>query len=180
MKKFKILSALAFTIFLTGCATGAKMENMVFTDSSGKTYSSELKSQVSVDDVAGGKETNPAWTSEISNENFKSALKTSLESQGLYSENGKYTLSANLIDVNQPMFGLDFTVTTHIEYKLAEKQTGKIIFNKTISAPYTATVGDAFAAIKRLRLANEGSGKENIKNLLSELANIDVADISIN
>ena len=180
MKKLKIFSALAFTIFLTGCATGAKMENMVVTDSSEKTYSSELKRQVSLDDVIGGEKTNPAWTSEISNESFRSALKISLESQGLYSENGKYALSANLLKVDQPMFGLDLTVTTHIKYQIVEKKTGKIIFDKTVIAPYTATVGDAIAAIKRLRLANEGSGKANIKNLLSELANMDITDISIN
>ena len=33
---------------------------------------------------------------------------------------------------------------------------------------YTATVSDAFAGIKRLQLANEGSAKENIYKLLKE------------
>jgi len=39
---------------------------------------------------------------------------------------------------------------------------------KIIKSPYTVTVGDAFAGIKRLQLANEGSAKENIYKLLKE------------
>ncbi|WP_246506209.1 hypothetical protein [Kistimonas asteriae] len=180
MNKIKLFSTVVFAIFLAGCATGAKMENMVYSDFSNKTYAPELKQQVSVNEVVGGEETNPAWTSEISNEMFKSALKESLEMQGLYAEEGKYVLTADLIEVDQPMFGLDFTVTTHIQYKLTDTQTNNIVFEKTVVAPYTATVNDAFYGVERLRLANEGSGKENIKNLLSELEKIDVKDISVN
>ena len=156
------------------------MENMTYTDSSGKTYDQALKKQVNVDHVNGGEETNPAWTSEISNEDFKQALKASLKSQGLFSDNGKYLLSAHLVKVDQPMFGLDFTVTTHIEYQLTNKETNEVVFKELVVTPYTATMGDAFMGIERLRLANEGSGKKNIKNLLSELTKIDLKDIALN
>ena len=68
------------------------------------------------------------------------------------------------------MFGMNLTVTTYVNYVLTDSSNNTVILNETIEAPYTATVGDSFAAIKRLRLANEGSGKENIKGLLEKLS----------
>lgn len=177
----KLLSTAFVVLFLAGCATGAKMENMTYSGGAeGQiTYDEPLKDQVAVESVAGGKKTNPAWTSEIDNVAFEGALKASLESQGLYSESGRYQLSAELLKVDQPMFGLDFTVTTYVKYQLLDTQTDKVVFSKTIAAPYTATVGDAFAGVKRLRLANEGSGKENIRKLLSELSGVDINESGI-
>jgi len=43
-----------------------------------------------------------------------------------------------------------------------------IVFQKTIKSPYTATVSDAFVRVERLKLANEGSAKENIYKFLKE------------
>ncbi len=180
MNKIKLLSIIVFSIFLTGCATGARIENMVYSDSSNKTYAPELKQQVSVNEVRGGKETNPMWKSQISNESFTFALKRSLETQGLYANEGKYILTVDIIDVDQPLFGPDMTVTTHIKYELTDRQSNSILFKKMILASYTATMTDAIIGEERLRLANEGSGKENIKKFLSELANLNVKDISIN
>ena len=56
-----------------------------------------------------------------------------------------------------------------------------MVLNETVVAPYTATIGDAFAAIKRLRLANEGSGKANIQGLLDKLAELQIqpGDVSL-
>lgn len=80
------------------------------------------------------------------------------------------------------MFGLDFEVTTHVKYILTDREnTGAVVLNETIVAPYTATIGDAFAAIKRLRLANEGSGNANIQGLLEKLAELQIhpTDVSL-
>ena len=181
MNYLKIALISLAIITLGGCATGAKLENMTYTDSSyfEKTFDSELKNDVQVSQVTGGEKTNPAWTSEISNDAFKGALKNSLKSQGLYSESGKYALSAQLIRVDQPLFGLDFTVTTNINYKLIDTTSNQVLINETIIAPYTATVGDAFIAIERLRLANEGSGKENIKFLMKKLNDLNISPNAI-
>ena len=75
-------------------------------------------------------------------------------------------------DNDQPMFGLNFEVTTHVRYILTDRESGNVVLNETVVAPYTATVGDAFVAIKRLRLANEGSGRKNIEGLLDLLASL--------
>lgn len=177
----RILVVLAALFYLSGCASGAKMGNMVY-DGPMKEYDAALESNVGVSSVTGGEKTNPAWTSEIDSSAFAGALKQSLRKQGLLSGDGRYQLKAVLLEVDQPLFGLDFKVTTHVKYVLTDHQNGDaVVLNKTITTPYTATVGDAFVAIKRLRLANEGAGKANIAGLLEELSELQIkpGDISI-
>lgn len=168
-------------LYLSGCASGAKMGNMVY-DGPAKHFDTALKSSVEVADVSGGEETNPAWTSEISNDAFSGALQQSLRNQGLLSGAGRYQLEAHLLEVDQPVFGLDFEVSTHVKYVLKDRENnGAVVLDETIVAPYTATVGDSFVAIKRLRLANEGSGKANIAALLEKLSKLQIqpGDISL-
>lgn len=181
MLNARILVVLAAAFYLSGCASGAKMGNMVY-DGPMKEFDTALESNLDVSSVSGGEETNPAWTSEIDNAAFEGALKQSLRKQGLLSGTGRYQLEALLLEVEQPMFGLDFEVTTHVKYILTDRQNDTVVLNETIVAPYTATVGDAFVAIKRLRLANEGSGKANIADLLEKLSELQIkpGEISLN
>jgi len=174
MKNLKLIILFAATLFLFGCASGAKKENMVYEPSAPMSFDTKLKNSVDVENTSGGKNTNPAWTSEISNEAFSGAVKESLLRQGLLSDAGKYKLQITLIKVDQPFFGLDLEVTTHVKYTLTDSSNSSVIFDEIIVKPYTATVGDAFAAVKRLRLANEGAGKENIKGLLEKLAELKI------
>jgi len=173
MKIIKLSTIAAICVFLFGCASGAKIENMIFQGKI-KQYDANLQSEVEIASVSGGEKTNPAWTSEISNEAFLGAVKESLLKQGLLSESGKYKLQVKMQKVDQPLFGLDMTVTTHVQYVLTDATNSSIIFDEVIIAPYTATVGDAFAGIKRLRLANEGSGKKNIEGLLDKLSELEI------
>lgn len=180
MKLIKLMFVLATCSYLWGCASGAKMENMIYQGDQ-KNYPGEIQENMELGEVSGGQKTNPAWTSEIDNEAFSGAVKQSLISQGLYSENGKYRLKVNMLKVDQPLFGLDLTVTTYVRYTLTDTESGEIVFDETVIAPHTAGVGDAFVAVKRLRLANEGSAQKNIEELLNELSElrIDVQQISL-
>ncbi len=178
MKLIKIVSVLVVCTYLWGCASGAKMENMVFQGDQ-KEYPAELQENLELGDVSGGKKTNPLWTSEIDNNAFSGAVKESLSSQGLYSEDGKYRLEVNLLKVDQPLFGLNFKVTTHVQYMLTNTDSGAVVFDNTVVAPHTASVGDAFVGIKRLRLANEGSAKKNIEELLSKLSDLQIEPLEI-
>lgn len=175
MNRMKLIVLVATALFLFGCASGAKKENMVYEPLTPISYDIKLKNSVDVENTSGGKKTNPAWTSEISNEAFSGAVKESLQRQGLLSDSGKYKLQITLVKVDQPWFGLDLKVTTHVKYTLTDSSNNNsVIFSETITRPYTATVGDAFVAVQRLRLANEGSGKENIKGLLEKLAELKI------
>jgi len=166
MKKCAIYIA---AFYMSACATGAQMDGMS-TSGNEYSYSDALKENVAVLSVSGGEETNPFLTSEISSEAFQEALKQSLKSQGLLSESGKYKLKVEILNVDQPVFGMDFTVTTHVKYVLVDAVTSVVIFDETIAAPHTAPFGDSFSAVKRLRLANEGSGKKNIEMFLEKLS----------
>ncbi|WP_417345139.1 hypothetical protein [Ferrimonas sp.] len=184
MNKLKIVLISIVALVLGGCASGAKMDAMILANSetTNATYDNALKNEVSVEKVKGGKETNPAWTSQISDKAFMGALKSSLKSHGLYGEKGRYHLTAELQKLDQPLFGLDMTVTSHVNYKLVDSATGEVVMEKLVVTPYTATVGDAFAGVTRLRMANEGAGKENIRGLLDALAklNIEANQVSMN
>lgn len=173
MKLMKVVLILTAVLYITGCASGAKMENMTYQGEQ-KSYSEDIKNNVGLSDVSGGEKTNPVWTSEISDEAFSGALKNSLQAQGLLSDDGIYNLKVKLIKVEQPIFGLDFEVKTHVQYILTNSKDNSVVFNETIVAPHTATVGDAFAAVKRLRLANEGSGMKNIEQFLAKLSELKI------
>ena len=173
MNTIKLTLLLLTSIFLFGCASGAKMENMVYT--SGKlNFANQLENNVDVSSVTGGKKTNPAWKSEIDNESFLGALEKSLLAQGLLSQNGRYSLEAKIIKVDQPWFGFDIKVVTQVQYLLKDTATNSVVFNESVFAPYTATIGDAYFGIKRLRLANEGAGKKNIEALLNKLSELKI------
>jgi hypothetical protein len=154
------------------------MENMSYSgpEANSKPYDSALRHEVSVSSVSGGEDTNPAWTSEIGNEEFSGAIKQSLAAQGLLSDNGRYQLAVNLSEVDQDLFGLDLTVVTKVKYTLIDSRNTNMVMDETITTPYTATFGDAVLAFERLRLANEGAAKKNIEELLDTLSALRISD----
>lgn len=174
MKYIKLLIVLAASTYLFGCASGAKQENITYQSMQKATYAQDLNKNVAVNTVSGGRETNPMWTSEISNQAFLGALRKSLTHQDLYSDKGRYNLQVEMVGVDKPLVGFDMTVTTRVRYKLLDTDSNQIVFEELVVAPYTATVGDAFAAVTRLRLANEGSAKKNIENFLRRLAQLKI------
>lgn len=182
----RLLCLSLFFLLLTGCASSAKIEGMTVAETQARanTYAPALQDNLQLSEVKGGQETNPMWTSEIGGPEFQAALQQSLDNAGLLSAGDKapYSLRANLVRVDQPMFGLDFEVTSEVEYTLVDNATGKELLRETLRTPFTAGVGDAFAAVKRLRLANEGSARENISALLKRLGelNIEAKQVSLN
>ena len=123
-----------------------------------------------VRDVTGGRETNPLWTSQVSTEGFRRAIEDSLRNSGLLGiGSGKYRLTADLLKLDQPVFGASLTVTSSVRYSLVDVATGKEIYGREITVPFTAAFGAAVLAAERLRMANEGAIRENIKALLTDL-----------
>jgi hypothetical protein len=182
MRQLMQVASFILITMLFGCASGAKMESMVYNGLE-KTYDEALKTEVAVETVFGGKNTNPLWASKISNDAFNGAVKMSLTNQGLYSETGRYQLNVILLNVRQPLFGFDLTVTMHARYILSDTQ-GKqdqrvVIFDENVVSSHTATLGDSFVGAKRLRLANEGSGMNNIEKFLALLSELQITSAEI-
>lgn len=160
---------------LTGCASSAKPVNMAVHDSQARTavYDSGLHGNIHVSEVRGGEKTNPLWTSEIDSSDFLEALRQSLENARLLgSSSSEYSLQASLLRVEQPIFGLNFTVTAEVEYEIRNARTGSVVYREVLRTPFTASVGDAFMAVERLRIANEGAARANIRVLLERLSTL--------
>ncbi|MDJ0834098.1 MAG: hypothetical protein QNJ69_11285, partial [Gammaproteobacteria bacterium] len=82
MRAYKLIIIFALVGGLLGCATGAKMEGMSFQGEL-KNYPATLRVNIAISEVTGGEDTNPAWTSEIGNDQFLGALIESMMLQGL-------------------------------------------------------------------------------------------------
>jgi hypothetical protein len=181
-----LLGSVAACVWLTGCATPATSTNMTVRAADATNVRlltpEALKANVALRDVTGGKETNPAWVSNVSSSEFERALEDSLRSVGMLSANrqtGRFQLVVHLEKLDQPFMGFDMTVTSTVAYTLVERASGKTVWQKTLAVPYTAKVGDAFVGSERLRLANEGTIRQNITQLIGELQQQKFADVTV-
>lgn len=172
-----LLAIIAAAVNLQGCASGASVQGMTYQQAAA---TQKLQGQVAVATPTGGKNTNPMWTSQVSSEAFEGALKASLLKAGMLGQSGQapLTLSSQLVNLKQPTFGLDMTVTATVTYQVTDT-AGKVVLKETIVTPYTATVGDAFVAVKRLQLANEGAIRKNIESLIAKLEALDMQGVAV-
>ncbi|MFT6457451.1 hypothetical protein [Pseudophaeobacter arcticus] len=167
----RVLIFLPVLALVSACAAPAAQEQMVAVQPAPVSTSNSLNGKIGSPIVTGGQETSPLWTSEISDSGFQTALEESLRQAGLLSSDGSMTLTAQLLDVEQPFGGFDLTVKTTVRYML-KNANGRIVYDKTIRAAHTSTVSDAFAGVKRLRLANEGSARANLALLIQDLKSL--------
>lgn len=165
----KKILCLASTLLIFSCAFPSTKEGMKVMD-----YKSSKKigEKIFVKESKGGSSTLPFWTSEISNDNFTTAVKDSLLASKTFSAlannwDEDWGLEIEIIDVDQPMVGVDMTVATNIKYTLYFK--GKKTYEISVHEKGKATMNDTFFAVKRLRLANEKSAKKNIEKFISDL-----------
>jgi hypothetical protein len=127
---------------------------------------------MSVAEVTGGEETDPMWKSMVGNGQFHEALQHSLAVNKLLAptpEAAKYTIKAELKELSQPFMGFDMTVSAKVNYQVAAKDASELGFGQVVDSEYTATVSDAFLGVERLKLANEGAIRENIKEFIKRL-----------
>lgn len=154
---------------LNGCATPAETQAMIVNPDAPVGQNQKLKGKVALGNVAGGQETNPLWTSQVDNQSFREALRSSLSAFGYLASDpatASHKVDANLMSLVQPVIGLTFDVKSNIQYTVT---TGNASKEHVIEATGTAGFSDAAVAITRLRLANERSIKENITQFLKQL-----------
>lgn len=177
----KLIYPILLIAALSGCASPARIDQMAAKriDTSRIATETPLKHNLSLRSVSGGESTNPLWISKVSGDDFRKAFEQSLKTTMLLaSDQSKsiYLLDAKLISLDQPLFGLDIKVTATVEYSLEEKATGRRVFTKTISTPFTATFSDAAIAVIRVQIANEGAVRENIEKIIDELLSLAVSN----
>lgn len=166
----KIIALIALSLGMMGCAQGARIDQMTAMPTVPLPANSVFQRALQVNNVSGGTSTNPLWVSKVGNPEFQAALQSSLGSAGLLaSGSGRFRLDAQLRALEQPMIGFDMNVVSTVHYAVTDINTSKQVFDNNIVANYTATMSDAFMAVERLRLANEGAIKRNIQMFMDQL-----------
>ena len=122
--------------------------------------------------VTGGEETNPLWVSKVGNSQFREALENSLGNGRLRAADpaaARYLISAKLDRLSQPLAGLDMSVSATVHYTVTERATKQTVYAQSITSTYTAKFGDSLLGVERLKLANEGAMRENIKEFIKRI-----------
>ena len=174
-KTARCILTIVSLFFVVGCASGAVSTRMSPLD-----ISSVNKHPFSVSvAVASGEETNPLWMSKISNPEFQIAIADAINRSGVFRSVIKdgisdYRLDVAITKLDQPLFGINISVTLSTLWILTKSDTNKVLFKEEISSSFTATMGDSVLGVKRLRLANEGVARENIKAGIEKISRIAV------
>ncbi len=169
-----LLFLCAFVALLAGCAaTPAKHEGMIPT-----TFETAGKHSKTVSvSVQGGRETKWGTPTNISDEAFMQALVDSITKSQIFSSvvQGKeadYLLTVSIFGMEQPLFGLTYTVKMEAGWTLQRADNGTVVWQESIKSEHTATFSDAFAAVTRLRLATEGAARDNIAKGLAKISQL--------
>jgi hypothetical protein len=176
MSGFRILAMLLLTA-LAGCASGANSSNMTASLQPGLAAApgSSLYQSLGIAAVTGGEETNPILMSKVADGEFKAALKNTLLQYQLHAIGPeKYIVTAEINALDQPFMGLDLSVTSKVRYKLTRVSDKTIVYDNLVTAAHTATFSDSALGVERLRLANEGSLRNNISSFIADIAKLRV------
>lgn len=171
IRSLSVVALCVSAVAISGCATPSKPEGMVPTTAIAGQHA-KTTSVV----VAGGSETSSLGKSQISNEAFQQAIAMSIEKNKTFSSvvkgaGGDYQLAVTVVSMDQPSFGLSFTVKMEAAWSL-KKADGTVVMQESIKSEGTAGVGDAFAAVERLRLANEYAARANITAGLEKIGKL--------
>jgi len=160
--------AIALLAFVAGCTQGAKAVAMVPTDTAPVAADNKYRERVKIASVTGGEETSPLWISEISNADFRNALESAISLAKFKNAVGDLSLKVELLEIDQPLIGISMTVGSTIRYTIMDASQA-VIFSETVQASHTAEFSESFLGNERLRLANEGSARANIREFLKRL-----------
>jgi hypothetical protein len=176
----RLLAGISFAFvtisLLSGCASPARPDRMTVSSVFGHVTkipaNHSLKENVGIAAVTGGGDTNPMWRSKVSSDAFQRALEDSLRNAMLLNPaiaSSRYQLTADLIDLSQPLTGANLEVSSSVRYSLVEKSSRKEIYSRIIQTAHTAKWNDAFNFNDRLNIANEGAVHNNIQLVIDDL-----------
>lgn len=107
----------------------------------------------------------------VTPEAFKTALISTLRQADLYAnqDNARYVLDATFKAMKVPVFGLNMTAKTTIDYTLIQQSNGVVVFQDTMTLPCTKTFTDAFSGEVRARMASGCAVGENLTHAVKVL-----------
>lgn len=175
MRGFFMLALSALALGLTACASPASRtamtpQNMVL--SKHHPYTLAVR-------TAGGAETGAMDSSNVSDSDLKAAIEDAVIQSKLFTglvqgSAGDYELTVRITSLSKPLFGGSFTVEMESAWSLIKISDKTVAMRKSVKSSGTATMGDAFAAVTRLRLALENATRENISQGLQAIAGLNL------
>jgi hypothetical protein len=172
--KAKIIALMLALSLLQACAAAARSDRMVPENISPAATAQTV--MLSVGSVGGGAATNPMFSSQVGDEEFRQALSETLQAAGLSNRSASaqntYTVEASLTGLSDPIMGFSFTVESEVYYQVTRNSDSTTIFAESIKASGTAKVGEAFVGTERLRIAKEYSIRENISAFIEAIVSI--------
>jgi hypothetical protein len=127
----------------------------------------KYRDAIAVRSVTGGRMMNVLTVMGVENEPLKAALESSLAANGYLAKSGtpKFYVDAEIVNLDQPLIGLNLNVTADVTYKIS----GSGVATYPIKATARATFSDSALAADRMRIANERAMQQNIKQFLLAL-----------
>lgn len=170
----KILVVILALNLLQACASAARTDRMV--PENIRLVSTAQAVMLTVESVGGGSATNPMFSAQVGDDEFRQALSQSLQAAGLSNPSASalntFTVDASLMGLSEPMIGFSFTVESDVYYRVTRSSDNADILAESIKASGTARTSEAFVGTERLRIAKEYSIKENIRAFIERIASI--------
>jgi hypothetical protein len=171
VKSIASVSLIGVLLALGGCASPSTHQAMMPTNLQ---LAKQHPQTVSVT-AGGGAETDKLGKSQISDVELRLAVVESIKASKAFSSviegaKGDYALNVSIFNIKQPSFGLSFTVGIEMGWTLTKVDTGAVVWRESITTEHTATVGDAFSGVERLRMANEGAARANVAQGLAKIS----------
>lgn len=172
------LFALLAATLLAGCGTPAEPDGMRLAEIERMQLRGwlpeSLRGQVVLGTVEGGVPTARYWGSRLGNEALRVALDELLRGTGLMSlqpDGGRYELRLKVLGQAQPWISvLDANVTVYVEYRLVERASGQLVYQRQMRLHHVTPWSDAMLdPNERIRLANEGALRHSFSELMREL-----------
>ena len=159
MKNFKLLSIFLLISLGAGCAT---------TDIGMMTP----ETRTSNEPFPGSANVIVVGANEViaKNADIKTAIETALTNAQLFvGDERNYRINVSVLSIKNPMMGLDLKSELRIKWQLIDLTQDKLVWEDFLSNDFTATLGDSFVAVTRMRMSNEGVIRENIQMAIDEM-----------
>jgi hypothetical protein len=161
---------------LTGCASPPTREAMLVGAPATKNYPYSVSVQ-----TRGGTETSAMTGANVSNEELKAAVESSIVASKLFKSvvqdrNGDYEITIIITQLTKPVFGASFTVEMEAGWALTKVSDKTVVLRKVIKSAHTATLDDAIVGATRMRMAIEGAARKNIAQGLQAIADLGALD----
>lgn len=175
IRRISLFAAAAILLSLIGCSSPANRAAMTPQEilvSKHHPYSVQVQ-------TAGGAETGAMSGSNISDADLKAAIEDAITQSKLFnsvaqSPGGNYDLSVRLTSLAKPIFGATFTVEMEMAWSMTKLSDRSVVLRKSIKSTGTASMGEAFVGVTRLRMAVEKAAKDNISQGVKAIAELNL------